>query len=160
MPDHIQLRPIREGDAAFLLRVYASTREEELAVVDWNDAQKDAFLRMQFNAQHQHYQAHFPDARFDIIERDGQGVGRLYVDRRPDDIRVIDIALLPEHRNHGIGAALVTQLLDEGQRDGKTVSIHVERNNRALSFYERLGFGFVQDEGVYFLLEKPPTANA
>lgn len=159
MPGDIRLRPIGDQDLPFLQRVYASTREQELALVDWSEADKQDFLRMQFDAQHRHYQAHFPQARFDLIERDGEPLGRLYVDRRPGDIRVIDIALLPAYRNQGIGGALMGDLLDEAEHDGRTVSIHVERNNPALAFYGRLGFRVIADEGVYYLLERPPAAQ-
>ena len=99
----ITLRPIEPDDAAFLYRVYASTREAELALVDWDAAQKDAFLRMQFLAQAQHYQANYTDTTYQIILLDGQPVGRLYVARWPGEIRIVDIALLPEYRNMGIG---------------------------------------------------------
>ena len=156
----IRLRPIGEDDTAFLLRLYASTRTEELAGVDWSEAQKREFLRMQFDAQHRHYQTHYPNARFDVIEHRGMAAGRLYVDRWPAEIRVIDIALLPEHRNTGIGGVLMHALLDEANRDEKSVSIHVERNNRALRFYERLGLRVTKDEGVYFLLSRAPSVRS
>jgi hypothetical protein len=60
MKDNITFRPITENDMDFLYRVYASTREDELAVTDWDDAQKEEFLKMQFNAQHVYYQEHYP----------------------------------------------------------------------------------------------------
>ncbi len=92
-------------DAAFLTEVYASTRADEMARLDWHEAQKRAFLRMQFEAQHKDYTARYRGARFDIIELDREPVGRLYVDRRKREIRVIDIALLPAYRGRGIGQA-------------------------------------------------------
>lgn len=153
----VSLRPIGEHDLDFLQRVYASTRAEELALVDWNDAQKASFLRMQFEAQHTHYKEHFPKARFDIIEVKGDPVGRLYVDRRPDEIRIIDIALLPEWRNRGAGSALLRSLLDEAGGEGKAVRIHVEQNNPAMQLYLRLGFTELEDQGVYRLMEWRPS---
>jgi len=57
----VSLRPIRPDDAAFLYEVYASTRTEELAVVDWDAAQKAAFLHQQYAAQHQFYQEHYTE---------------------------------------------------------------------------------------------------
>ena len=97
----VTTRAITPEDEPFLRRVYASTREEELSVIPWDDAQKDAFLRMQFDAQHRYYQDNFPEASFDVILVDGRPVGRLYVDRRADEIHIIDIALLPEARAPG-----------------------------------------------------------
>ncbi len=94
----VALRPMRARDQDVLYRVYASTRTEELAVVDWSEAEKTAFLTQQFEAQRRYYQAQFPDAAFQVIERDGAPIGRLYLDRRAEEIRIIDIALLPAHR--------------------------------------------------------------
>src|SRR5436309_4435880 len=100
----LALRPIRPEDGSFLYAVYASTRLEELAPLGWSAEQQAAFLTQQFNAQHQYYQANFSDAKFQVILLAGQQVGRLYVARQPDQILLIDIALLPEYRNAGIGS--------------------------------------------------------
>ena len=150
----ITLRRICRDDEPFLYRVFAGTREEELAPLGWDEAQKTAFLRMQFNAQHRYYQEQFPNASFDLIVCGDVPIGRLYVDRRDDELRVIDIALLPEHRRAGIGGALLRDLLSEAELASKLVRIHVERNNPALSLYKRLGFVRVGDTGVYYLMER------
>ncbi len=100
----VTLRPITPADEAFLFKVYAGTRREELAQAPWDEAQKRAFLTFQFNAQHQHYQSEFANAAFHVILDDDTPLGRLYVDRRADEIRILDIALLPEHRGRGIGS--------------------------------------------------------
>ncbi len=147
------LRPIRPDDQDFLYQLYASTREQELAVTDWNEPQKETFLTMQFQAQHQFYQEHFSQAVFDVVELAGKPIGRLYVDRRTDEIRIIDIALLPTHRNQGLGQHLLQQLLDEAKQAKRPLRIHVEHFNPALKFYERLGFVNTGDNGVYYLME-------
>ena len=149
----ITLRPAGPGDRDFLLRVYASTREEELRLVDWSTDQKAAFLRMQFEAQDAYYREHYDPATFDVVEVDGEPAGRLYVARWEDEIRIMDIALLPQFRGHGVGARLLRGLLDEAARARRRLSIHVEKNNPALRLYERLGFAPVADRGVYLLLE-------
>jgi len=114
---------------------------------------------MQFDAQSRHYREHYRDAAFQVILRDGRPAGRLYVDRGPASIRIIDIALLAEHRRAGIGTALLAELLAEGDREGKPVSLHVEHLNPAMRLYERLGFRRIEDTGVYYLLERPPGAG-
>ena len=106
-------RPITPEDRDLLYRVYASTRAEEMELVDWSDEQKEDFLRFQFDAQHQYYQSQFPRAAFDLLLVDGEPAGRLYVDRRPDEIRLIDIALLPERRGTGVGGAILERILAE-----------------------------------------------
>jgi ribosomal protein S18 acetylase RimI-like enzyme len=134
-----------------LRRVYASTRQDELGQVPWSDAEKQAFLAMQFDAQDRHYRAHFPGARFDVVERNGTAIGRLIVDRGEDEIRLLDIALLPEHRGVGAGSALLRELLAEAAAQSKRVTIHVERANPARRLYERLGFRVESDEDAIYL---------
>jgi len=157
----VRLRLAREEDAEFLERVYASTRIEELATTDWDEAQKAAFCRHQFTAQAAHYRTHYPKAQYSVIERerDGAAVGRLYVDRWTKEIRIMDITLLPEFRGAGIGTELLRALQEEARRVGKTLSIHVERFNPAKGLYERLGFGVKEDKGVYLLMEWVGTAE-
>jgi ribosomal protein S18 acetylase RimI-like enzyme len=150
------LRPAGSGDAELLYRIYASTREDELAVVPWQAAQKEAFLRMQFAAQDRYYHATFPAASYDLIVSGEEVLGRLYVDRGETAWLVLDIALLPEHRGRGIGARLLTDVLAEAGAAAKPVQIHVERFNPAQRLYDRLGFRQIADEGVYLRLEWNP----
>jgi ribosomal protein S18 acetylase RimI-like enzyme len=150
----IALRPAVALDMEFLLGVYASTRAEELAPVPWSDEQRDAFLRMQFRAQDQWWRAQRPAASFDVIEVDGEPAGRLYVDRGEHEIRVVDIALLPGFRGRGIATRLLREILDEGERAGIPVTIHVEQGNRARALYDRLGFEEISHTGVYALMER------
>ena len=156
----VTLRPIKADDMEFLYRVYASTREEELSALPWNGDEKEAFLRMQFDAQHQHYQHHLSDAEFYVILVDETPAGRLYLDHRSDEIRIVDIALLPEHRGQGIGSGLLKEVLVEGERANLPVRIYVERSNRALRLYQRLGFRQIGDQGVYYLMEWQPSKKA
>ena len=148
----ISLRPITPEDDSFLAGLYASTRAEELAVTGWSDEDKAVFCRGQFDAQTAHYVEKYPGALLQVIERAGEPVGRLYVARWEHEIRIMDIALLPEHRGSGIGTQLLRELQEEARSAGKCVSIHVERFNPALRLYERLGFKMVEDKGVYLLL--------
>jgi ribosomal protein S18 acetylase RimI-like enzyme len=156
LPAGIALRPVGASDRDFLLRVYASTREEELRLVDWSAEQKAAFVRMQFDAQDAYYREHYHPATFDVIEVADEPVGRLSVARWEDEIRIVDVALLPEHRGRGIGTSVIRALLDEAAASGRRLSIHVERNNPAKALYERLGFAEVADRGVYVLMEATP----
>jgi GNAT superfamily N-acetyltransferase len=148
-----RLRTVTPEDEQFLRAVYASTRAEELARVPWSDEQKRAFTDMQFAAQDADYRRNYPDAQYSIIEVQGVPAGRLYVDRGSKEIRIIDIALLPEHRRAGIGTSLLRALQDEARTTAKTLSIHVEKFNPARSLYHRLGFRQIEDKGVYLLLE-------
>lgn len=155
----VTLRSIQPQDQEFLYRVYASTRTEELAVTDWDEGQKQGFLRMQFDAQHRHYQEHYAQAAFLLVLLNEHPIGRLYVARWDHEIRIVDIALLPPHRRAGIGSSLLQDILAEGVQSGKTVSIHVEQFNPAMRLYERLGFQKIGEVGVYFLLEWSPAKS-
>ncbi len=144
---------MREDDRPFLSRLYAGTRQEELKATPWTEEQKREFLQMQFDAQHKFYMEHFPQAEFSIIEMEGNPVGRIYIDRRQDEIRLVDIALLPEYRGQGLGGLLMHGLLEEGQKAGKPIRIHVEYDNPAMRLYKRLGFRRIDDNGIYHLME-------
>lgn len=150
----LALRPITPDDQALLLAMYSSTRTEELAPVPWSAAQKQAFLAMQFAAQHAHYQQHYADGAFWVIEQQGIPIGRLYLFVAPAEVRVVDIALLPDYRAHGVGGALLDAVIAFAGAHRLPVRIHVEYNNPALRLYRRLGFREIGTTGVYYLMER------
>jgi ribosomal protein S18 acetylase RimI-like enzyme len=154
------LRPATEADREFLLELYAGTREQELAQVDWADGARAAFLEHQFSAQDQHYRSNYPGATLDVIEVDGERAGRLYVYRGEDDIRIMDIAMAASFRGRGIGSGLLEGLMAEARSSGRSLSIHVEAQNPARSLYDRLGFVPVGEHGVYLLMKWTPDAEA
>ena len=154
----IALRRERPDDRETLFRIYASTREEELRPVPWSDAEKEVFLRSQFEAQDRWWHDNYDETTWDVIQVDGRDAGRLYVSRWPQEIRIVDIALLPEFRGRGVGETLLHGLLDEAAASGRKVSIHVESANPARRLYERLGFHEVSHTGVYALMECDPTS--
>lgn len=159
-PADLSLRPITEADLEFLAEVYASTRREELALVPWSQEEKEQFLRSQFELQHQHYQQHYPTGEFLVIEKEVEGrrerIGRLYVDRWEDQIRIVEVALLPPYRGSGLGARLIGGILAEAKAQGLPVTIHVEGQNPARRLYQRLGFEPVQHNGIYQLMRWSP----
>jgi ribosomal protein S18 acetylase RimI-like enzyme len=149
-------RPSTPADLEFLYQLFSSTRDDEMALWGAPADQQAAFLRMQFDAQRAHYGRHFSLAGHEIITIDGEPVGRILVDRSRGELRLVDIALLPEHRGSGIGSVLVRELLDESVATGKPVRVHAFKPSRAVDFYERLGFRRIADEGVYWELEAAP----
>jgi GNAT superfamily N-acetyltransferase len=155
MPGVVELRPATDDDLPFLLALYGTVREPELEAVPWTREQKDEFVRNQFEAQHSWWHEQYEDTTYDVVMVDGRPAGRLYVGRWPQTIRVVDIALMPEYRGTGLGTRLLTELFREADAAGKPVSIHVERFNRALRLYLRLGFREIEDKGVYALMERP-----
>jgi ribosomal protein S18 acetylase RimI-like enzyme len=151
----VALRPAAEGDRQFLLRLYGSTREPELEASGLPREQWGAFVEHQFTAQSRHYES-YEDTSYDVVLVDGEPAGRLIVARWPEELRVVDIALLPAYRARGIGGALMRMLIEEADERSVKTSIHVERFNPAQRLYTRLGFRAVAEAGgVYLLLERP-----
>ena len=131
-------RPIREGDQTFLFQVFATTRPDITLGLPPEQAQE--MMRMQYQAQARHYNQVFPQAQYCIILGEGRKIGRLYVDRSGSEIRILDIALLPDFRSQGIGTRLVQELQEEAKLAGLPLRLHVELGSRKVKFYERLGF--------------------
>ena len=157
----IAYRPATDEDLPFLALVYASTRLEEVAQSGWPPETQRQFLAHQFDAQHRHYRQHYPAAEWLVIERDGTAAGRLYIEEWPGEIRLIDIALLPDHRGGGAGSAILSDLMAMAAAAQKPLTIHVEKNNPAMRLYLRLGFEPIDEHGVYDLMEwRPADRNA
>jgi ribosomal protein S18 acetylase RimI-like enzyme len=154
------LRPETDDDIPFLLRLYASTRAQELArVLDWSAEHKQAFLASQFQAQRRHYRTQFAECTFDILEHDRVPGGRLYLDVRRTRLHIVDISLLPEWRGKGLGSAILQALMAAGQASGLGIGIFVEKFNPALRLYRRLGFTEIDDHGVYLEMQWLPQAR-
>lgn len=152
MPVGVSLRPAVDSDRDFLRGLFASTREQELAFLPPDAAIREFFISSQFDAQRAAYRHAFPRADNRIIEIETVAAGRLYVDRSPDALHVVDISLLPEYRNRGIGSALLQALAAEAAEAGATLSLNVAMANPAQRLYRRLGFRTVSSDGVYAFL--------
>ncbi len=150
------LRSAEEGDHVFLYQLYASTRADELAAWGWAEAQREAFLQLQFRAQQLHYLSQMPQAVHQVVCLDDQPVGRLILATDTKAIHIADIALLPEYRNRGIGAALIGDIIATAAQTGRIVSLQVAANNPAQHLYERLGFHIVAQTDLYYLMEIVP----
>jgi len=156
MLESIILRPATDTDYDFMRRLYESARAEEMTRFPFDEAQKKVFLDQQFAAQFEHYGIHYPTCERNIVERNGEPIGRFWIDEWRDQIRIVDIALMAECRGSGIGSMLLHQVLDRADSAGKPVTIHVESFNPALRLYQRLGFEQVDTNGVYYLMRRAP----
>jgi GNAT superfamily N-acetyltransferase len=156
----VALRPVVPEDEAFLLGVYASTREQELSQVEWGEGQREIFLGWQFGLQRQEYESRFPDAAYDVILVGGERAGRLWVGADSTQIRLLDIALLPRFQNMGVGALLLRDLMGAARRARKPLRHMVfTLNNDGQRFYERLGFAVIEDLGAYKHMEWRPEGD-
>ena len=143
----VRLRPATSEDETFLRQLFATTRADELALMAWDENQKEAFIAMQFNAQKQQYAMSYPEAQHCLILLNEVLIGRLMIDRGESEFTLVDIALLPAHRRAGIGTHLIEHLLAEATSAGKPVALNVWHSNPAKRLYQRMGFSAVNDSG-------------
>lgn len=155
----IKLKSIAQNDIPFLYQVYRSTRLEELAPANFSEVELESFLKMQFNLQHTQYMQSYSNPSFDIIVVEDTPVGRLYVNRDTNDIRIIDVALLTEHRRKGIARKLFEDLIAESETKKVSLSLHVEHENPIMHFYKELGFKCGQDKGIYLFMKRRPRPD-
>ncbi len=147
------VRRVNTDDEPFLLAVYESTRAQELALTNWDEAQRDAFLKMQFSAQQSHYREHYPGGEHYVILVNEDAVGRLYIADIEKEVRILDITILTHHRNAGIGTQIIRELMSEAAAIGKPVRIYVESFNPSIGLFERLGFMKSDESGYSYLME-------
>lgn len=154
-PADISLRPARDGDEPFLKRVHEAARHWEFAPL-LQTGQVDLYhkiMAQQYDSQHRFYFANYDTAHYGIIQWTGQPIGRLYVDYRHDEVRVLEIAVLPEYRGRGIGRIVMTGLCLEAAMRKTPVRLHVHYLSRAQRFYQQLGFREIALEGPDRLME-------
>ena len=156
---NVTLRPTTVGDEEILLEIYASTRADELAVTNWSPPERDAFVRMQFTAQRDYYQSQYPHGDHKLILAGDHPAGRLYTAETEDEIRILDITVLPHLRGAGIGTPLITGVLSRAREAGKPVRIYVETLNPSRRLFERLGFKVIEEDGLNVLLECRPSPD-
>jgi GNAT superfamily N-acetyltransferase len=152
LDERISLRPVTEADQDFILSAYSSTRAAEMAMVPWIAEQKDAFIRMQFAAQGRHYASEYPSATHEVICCDGVPAGRLYLDRQAHEFHILDVVILPQFRNAGIGSAVLQRILEEAAGRGQPVTIYVESFNPSFNLFRKLGFQTVSQDGFQCFL--------
>lgn len=154
----VRLLPVQPDDEEFVYKVYASTRAAEMKLVPWSEAQQEAFVRMQFTAQQQHYAGYYPKAEHHVITLDDEPVGRIYINRDEKEIKILDVTILPEHRSGGIGTTLLKAILSEAAETNRCVDIYVESYSPALRLFERLGFSKIEDDEANALMRWCPAA--
>ena len=152
-PAEISLRPATAADSEFLLQAYTTTRQDEMASWGWNSAQQAAFVRMQFDARQRGYMAQYPQAKSCVICVGESPAGSIIISRGQDEIRLVDITVLPEFRNRGVGGHLIEGLIDEASRAGRALRLTVLQNNRAKRLYERVGFVAKGGDDMYCEME-------
>jgi len=155
--DQITLRDATPEDMPFLGRLYCNSRQQEVESWGWPAQQQEAFLRMQFEAQHRSYRAAFPDATHNIICKENAPIGRILVNREPVALHLVDIALLAEHRNCGIGSELLRRMQQACEVQSLTLRLQVLQGNPAIRLYRRLGFVLSSADQIYVDMDWVPA---
>ena len=158
MREAVQLREACGGDLPFLFNLYCDVRSAEVNAWGWPAAQRDAFVRMQFEAQRRSYAAAYPESTNQIVCFCGVAIGRRLVAVVPEGMRLVDIALVAAHRNRGIGAELIRQLMDDCSKKYCALHLNVLRGNPAHRLYQRLGFRETCADPMYFQMAWEPAA--
>ena len=155
----IGLRPVQATDESLLARLFADTRGDELRAAGLGERELGLLLEMQRRVQDAQYRDAFPQAEHSIVEADGAAVGRVVIDRRPDEIRVVDLALLAACRGQGIGSSLLRALQADAGATGLMLGLRVARGNPAERLYARLGFREVGADAMYVEMAWQPGAR-
>ena len=152
----ISFRAVTPEDEEFLLKLYKSSRGDDLRGLGWSEDRISEFLEMQYEAQQRLHSNDYQNATDEIVLLDGKPAGHLSIERREDEIRCVDIALLPENRHAGIGTLLIRGLQDEARGANKPLRLQVIRFNRAVTLFERLGFVRTSETGTHFQMQWLP----
>jgi ribosomal protein S18 acetylase RimI-like enzyme len=156
---HVSLRSAQPDDREFLLRVYASTREPEMLSWGWPAAEQSRFIQMQFDARARGYAVSYPAAAESVVLANDEPAGSILVLRAPQELRLVDIALLPQFRNLGITSALLGALIAESVHKKIPLRLSVVKGNRAARLYERLGFFLKSEDAMYCEMEHAAQGN-
>ena len=155
----IHRRPATPGDEPFLFDLYCAVRAHEFALMPLPEPLKQQLIRIQYTAQKDGYAAEYPGSGFEIVFNGEKKVGRIWIARHEDSFHLVDIALLPEAQNSGIGTGLIRELQREAALAHKPVRLSVFRfNTGSVRFHERLGFTVTNEDAIQFYYEWRPRS--
>ena len=143
------LRDARPADTEFEQFLYASTRDDLRPL---GHEVFEGLVGMQFRAQSMALRLDHPSAKRQIVVVDRSPVGRLVVDLSGTHVELLDLAVLPEFRNHGIGTGVLRGVCAQADRLNHAVRLLVEKQNRSVRLFERLGFVVRGEEGMYLAM--------
>ena len=163
----LHIRDAGAADVAFFASLYRSTRDDLLALpVD--PSMIDSLIAMQHRLQVAGYRNSYPQAVYQVLERDGVAVGRLVTAAVDGVIRVVDIAVLPSARRTGVAADALRRLQAQAAGAGHAVVLSVRQDNvAARHLYEALGFAVDSEDTMRLELRwhaqtgvQPPPDNS
>ena len=155
-PESIVTRSVEPEDQSFLLELYKSSRGDDLRGLGWDEQRISEFLDMQYEAQQNFYDSDYRDAADELILLEDKPIGRLMIESRPHEIRCVDLGLLPEYRERGLGTEIIQKLQEKARREKKPLRLQVIRFSRAVNLFDRLGFVRTSETGTHFQMEWTP----
>jgi ribosomal protein S18 acetylase RimI-like enzyme len=151
--ESITLRPATEDDRQFLLALYKSSRGDDLRDLGWEEERIAEFLEMQYEAHQNFLSNDHPDIQDQVVLSFGEPVGHLAIEQRSEEIRLVDVSLMPEQRQHGTGTLLIQELQTQAAAAKRPLRLQVIRFSRAVGLFERLGFRRTSETGSHFQME-------
>ena len=152
----IEMRPAEAGDQRFMQQLYASTQTGELRMGGCDTSTEALLIGLQFQARQTWFQNNYPNADLAVIMDRERPIGRLYVDYGVEEIRILDICLIAEYRNRGIGLGLLRSLQAQGARMRVPVRLSVLLGSPAQRLYQRCGFTNLGVDGLHNSMEWQP----
>jgi ribosomal protein S18 acetylase RimI-like enzyme len=153
MSQVLTLRPARTDDQEFLYRLFYSVYSEKLQLVPLSAEEKKALVELMYQGFICHYNSLAPASDDRLVLLDNESIGRMILLQTREEIRLADLAILPQYRRRGIGSALIGQLQTESTMSKRPVRLQVARFDHALRLYQRLGFYKTDAIGPYLHLE-------
>ena len=114
---------------------------------------KDKLIALIYAGFERHYKTLAPAPDDRLILLGNEPIGRMIILQMRDEIRLADLALLPQYRNKGIGSALIGELQTESVMTKRPVRLQAGKDDRVLRLYQRLGFYKTDTSGPYLYLE-------
>lgn len=155
------LRLAETSDEDFLYEIFVASRERELGPLP--PEVRDTLAKQQYQFHRNGLKTEYPDAeQFVMLAPAGSTdvetgpVGMIILADRPDALWVVDMALHPDRRNAGLGAAVLQSLMDRCRSSGKIMRGSVTPYNPARRLYARLGVKEIGQERGYISLEWRP----
>lgn len=150
----VSLCPVEPSHTDFLLKLFNECRPDLELIGGINEKQKEDIIFQQFTLEQEQLIKMYPDVEFNVVMLNEKPVGRIYIHHGETADRILEIGLLAEYRNLGIGRKLITTAIENAIKKNKSVRLQVAWfNQRAYKFYKEIGFRVIENQGVSFEME-------
>lgn len=144
MENAINFRIATRKDYGFLYALHCKTMHDYIeATWGWNEVW-----------QQNHFRENFQPEANQIIVLDGDDIGRIELNYKPDEVRIGNIQILPEYQSKGIGSLIMLKIIRQAQQQKQGVTLQVLKVNPARRFYERLGFVVEGEDDAHFKMKR------